>query len=60
MKTSDEDVGRYLKLFTLLPVERIEQILDDHSVSDKRDPTYRTKGSYTEKARRTRCSKASC
>ncbi|KAH8995676.1 hypothetical protein EDB92DRAFT_1845462 [Lactarius akahatsu] len=30
MKTSDEDVGRYLKLFTLLPLEKIEQTLEDH------------------------------
>ena len=35
MKTSDEDVGRYLKLFTLLPLEKIEQTLEDHSVSDQ-------------------------
>ena len=34
MKTSDEDVGRYLKLFSLLPLEQIEQTLEDHSVSD--------------------------
>ena len=34
MKTSDEDVGRYLKLFTLLPLEKIEQTLEDHRVSD--------------------------
>lgn len=34
MKTSDEDVGRYLKLFTLLPLQRIEQTLEEHSVSD--------------------------
>lgn len=31
MKTSDEDVGRYLKLFTLLPLDKIEQTLEDHS-----------------------------
>ena len=34
MKTSDEDVGRYLKLFTLLSLEKIERTLEDHSVSD--------------------------
>jgi tyrosyl-tRNA synthetase len=34
MKTSDADVGRYLKLFTLLPLEHIQQVLEDHSVSD--------------------------
>ena len=34
MKTRDEDVGRYLKLFTPLPLEKIEQTLEDHSVSD--------------------------
>ncbi|KAI0001340.1 hypothetical protein BJV74DRAFT_897972 [Russula compacta] len=30
MKTSDEDVGRYLKLFTLLSLEQIQKILEDH------------------------------
>ncbi|KAI0268738.1 hypothetical protein BC834DRAFT_932939 [Gloeopeniophorella convolvens] len=30
MRTNDEDVGRYLKLFTLLPLEHIEQVLEDH------------------------------
>ncbi|KAF8270298.1 hypothetical protein EI94DRAFT_1890560 [Lactarius quietus] len=30
MKTNDEDVGRYLKLFTLLPLEKIKQTLEDH------------------------------
>ncbi|KAI0266682.1 hypothetical protein BC834DRAFT_873037 [Gloeopeniophorella convolvens] len=30
MKTNDEDVGRYLKMFTLLPLEHIEQVLEDH------------------------------
>ena len=34
LKTSDADVGRYLKLFTMLPLEQIEQLLGDHSVSD--------------------------
>ncbi|KAI0305468.1 hypothetical protein B0F90DRAFT_1808725 [Multifurca ochricompacta] len=38
MKTPDEDVGRYLKLFTLLPLEEIEQVLEDHS----RKPEERT------------------
>ncbi|KAN0112002.1 hypothetical protein V8E52_007919 [Russula decolorans] len=31
LKTSDADIGRYLKLFTLLPLEHIRQVLEDHS-----------------------------
>lgn len=34
MKTSDEDVGRFLKLFTMLSLEQIQKVLEDHGVSD--------------------------
>jgi len=34
MKTSDDDLDRYLKLFTLLPLEQIQQVLEDHNVGD--------------------------
>jgi tyrosyl-tRNA synthetase len=34
MKTSDDDVGRYLKLFTLLPLEHVQEVLEEHNVSD--------------------------
>lgn len=30
MKTTDADVGRYLKMFTLLPLEEIQSIMQDH------------------------------
>jgi tyrosyl-tRNA synthetase len=60
MKASDEDVGRYLKLFTLLPMEQIEQVLEDHSVSYKQGITTRAQSSYLEKTRRARRPKASC
>jgi tyrosyl-tRNA synthetase len=60
MKASDEDVGRYLKLFTLLPMEQIEQVLEDHSVSCKQDITTRAQGSHLEKTRRARRTEASC
>ena len=32
MRTSDSDVEKYLKLFTLLPVEEISSVLLDHQV----------------------------
>jgi tyrosyl-tRNA synthetase len=44
MKTSDADVGRYLKLFTLLPLEHIQQVLEDHSVSDTKYAAYYSDG----------------
>ena len=40
MKTSDADVGRYLKLFTLLPLEHIQQVLEDHSVGETKYAAY--------------------
>ena len=40
MKTSDVDVGRYLKLFTLLPLEHIQQVLEDHSVGEMKYAAY--------------------
>ena len=55
MKTSDADVGRYLKLFTLLPSERIQGVLEDHGVSDTKYATYRSNGNLIEKTRRTHC-----
>ncbi|KAF8556385.1 hypothetical protein OG21DRAFT_1437203, partial [Imleria badia] len=33
MRTSDSDVEKYLKLFTLLPVEQISSVVHDHQVS---------------------------
>jgi tyrosyl-tRNA synthetase len=60
MKASDEDVGRYLKLFTLLPMEQIEQVLEDHGVSYKQEITTRAQSSHLEKTRRARRPKASC
>jgi tyrosyl-tRNA synthetase len=32
LKTTDEDVGKYLKMLTLLPVSQIEEILLQHNV----------------------------
>jgi tyrosyl-tRNA synthetase len=55
MKTSDADVGRYLKLFTLLPLEQIQHVLEDHGVSDTKYATYHSYGNPIEKARRTHC-----
>jgi tyrosyl-tRNA synthetase len=33
LRSTDEDVGKYLRLFTLLPLERIDEIMMEHSVS---------------------------
>ncbi len=52
MKTSDADVGRYLKLFTLLPLEHIEQVLEDHSVCDAKYAAYHSNGNPIETTRR--------
>ncbi|KAK7692789.1 hypothetical protein QCA50_004422 [Cerrena zonata] len=32
LRTADSDVGRYLKIFTLLPVEKIDEVLQAHQV----------------------------
>ncbi len=53
MKTSDSDVSRYLKLFTLLPLEHIQQVLEDHSVSDTKYATYYSDDNPIETTRRT-------
>ena len=53
MKTSDADVGRYLKLFTLLPLEHIQQVLEDHSVRDTKYATYYSDSNLIETTRRT-------
>lgn len=33
LRTSDADVGRYLKMFTLLPVDQIDEVMATHEVS---------------------------
>jgi tyrosyl-tRNA synthetase len=33
LRSTDEDVGKYLRLFTLLPLERIDEIMLEHGVS---------------------------
>ncbi|WVQ98347.1 tyrosine-tRNA ligase [Kwoniella sp. CBS 9459] len=33
LRTTDEDVARYLRLFTFLPLEKIEQVMADHAAS---------------------------
>jgi tyrosyl-tRNA synthetase len=53
MKTSDADVGRYLKLFTLLPLEHIQQVLEDHKVSDTKSAAFYSDGNLIETTRRT-------
>jgi tyrosyl-tRNA synthetase len=53
MKTSDADVGRYLKLFTLLPLDHIQQVLEDHSVSDTTCAAYYSDDNLIETTRRT-------
>jgi tyrosyl-tRNA synthetase len=32
IRSTDEDVGKYLRLFTLLPLERIDEIMAEHQV----------------------------
>ena len=32
IRSTDEDVGKYLRLFTLLPLERIDEIMAEHEV----------------------------
>jgi hypothetical protein len=32
MRTADADVEKYLKMFTLLPVEEISSVIQDHQV----------------------------
>ncbi|KAI0066165.1 hypothetical protein BV25DRAFT_1868421 [Artomyces pyxidatus] len=36
LRTPDEDVGRYLKLFTLLPLQRINEALSEHMLRPER------------------------
>lgn len=33
LRTADADVGRYLKMFTLLPVDQIDDVMATHQVS---------------------------
>ena len=33
IRSTDEDVEKYLRLFTLLPLERIDEIMAEHNVS---------------------------
>ncbi|WVF69494.1 tyrosine-tRNA ligase [Kwoniella sp. CBS 6097] len=33
LRTTDEDVARYLRLFTFLPLEKIEQVMVEHAAS---------------------------
>jgi len=42
MKTTDADVGRYLKMFTLLPLEEILSIMQDHESHPERRIAQRT------------------
>lgn len=58
MKTSDADVGRYLKLFTLLPLEQLQQVLEDHGVSNTTYAAYYSNDNSTEKTRETHCPNA--
>ncbi|KAE9366519.1 hypothetical protein N431DRAFT_417315 [Stipitochalara longipes BDJ] len=37
LRTSDEDVGKYLKMFTFMPLEDIDDVLEEH----KEDPSQR-------------------
>ena len=40
LRTADADVGRYLKMFTLLPVDEIDQVMATHEVSCPRTAPY--------------------
>jgi len=42
MKTTDADVGRYFKMFTLLPLEEILSIMQDHESHPERRIAQRT------------------
>lgn len=53
MKTSDADVGRYLKLFTMLPLEHIQQVLEDHNVRNTKCAAYYPDSNLIETTRRT-------
>jgi tyrosyl-tRNA synthetase len=49
LKTSDGDVESYLKMFTLLPLEQIQEVMESHNV---RRLVFANPGIYSRRDRR--------
>jgi len=48
IRSTDEDIGKYLRLFTLLPLERIDEIMAEHEVRLYLSRPYRSSLSPTQ------------